>query len=345
MISESQAANSATCLCARAAERPAPARSLAELLAAAPEARILEADAATLALILPHFEQAAAVTSGPCALMAEFGGYARPRLAGQPLRPPSARIELRLAPTGREILAATPADPARRLPAGLHLFDPCGETLHRAELAHPEDLLALAAFEADLVSAAPPPPAERAPSLPSLPIIRQARALWWEAEPHRHLDDLLIDGGRARAHCLPHLGAEAARRVDPLVLDHLLVHLARRGTAFQRAAVRPGAAQLHAGPLEAVAPEGGLLRLKAGASLMALDLEKLAACWLTRCGQGWARSSALELYDAEGFCFALFRPHPEADLVLRLEWERLLASLPEAPPQKARPGASLRRPR
>lgn len=336
MISELQAPHPAACLCARAAERPAPARSLPELLAAAPEARILEADAATLALILPHFEQAAAVTAGPYALMSEFGGYARPRLAGQPLRPPSARIELRLAPTGREILALAPADPERRLPAALHLFDACGAALHRAELAHPEDLLSLTALGAEALAGAPPAPAERAPSLPSLPAIRQARALWWEAEPCRHLDDLLIDGGRARAHCLPHVGAEAARRIDPRVLDHLLAHLARRRTSFLRGAVRPGAMQLHAGPLEALAPEGGLLRMRSGASLMALDLEGVAACWLTRCGRGWMQSSSLELYDAQGFAVALFGVQPEADLVQRVDWERLAASLPDAPARPRR---------
>lgn len=336
MISDPQAASPAQpapCLCSRAAERPAPARSLAELMAAAKGARILEADAAALALILPFFEQASAVTSGPRALMAESGAYAGLRLAGGPLRPTSRRIQLRIAPTGREILALTPADPERRRPAGLHLFDGCGDLIHRTELAAPGDLATLAGFAAEFAPETPLPAPKlqtRPPRTTSLPAIRQARETWSKIGPHRHLDDAMVEGGRARADHLPHVGAGAARRVDRLILPHLLKHLAERRIPFLRAAIRPGLAQLHAGPLDFAGRDGALLTLRAGESLMALDPEGIAACWLTRCGEGWERVSTLELYDAQGFCLALFSAPPESDLVLKVEWERILASLPEA---------------
>ncbi|MFE3837392.1 hypothetical protein [Pseudogemmobacter sonorensis] len=311
----------------------APEPSLAALMRARPDARSLDADAETLALFLPLFERASASTIGPHALINQRGGYGPAQLAGRPPRGHGGRICLRLAAGQGETLVGTGAVPALRQPAALHLFDVAGELVHRAELAAPEDLAVLEAVTAQLGPrmaplTAPLPEVPRRVPVPSLPAIRQARAGWWKTAPHQHLDALMADGGPRRAHCLPHLGGGAARRVDPRGLRAFAGHLARMALPFSRAVPRPGCLQTHAGPVELLSPEGTLLLLHSGPSLMALELSAVAACWRTRWADGGGCRTMLELYDAGGMCLALLGPDTAGCTAGRRAWERLAETLP-----------------
>ncbi|PZQ48401.1 MAG: hypothetical protein DI556_14765 [Rhodovulum sulfidophilum] len=320
----------------------APAPDLATLVATRPDARLLDAGAEELALLLPQFARATASTVGGAALLSEGGGYAQPRMAGARLASPAGRVALRLSAGRGERLAYTAADPARGAPAALHLFDPAGRTTHRAEIAAPEDLLLLAALVAQIPTGAGEIPVvpDTAPAvIPHLPTIRHARAHWPRAELARHIDDLVLDGGRSRRACLPHVGPGAARRIEPRVLDHVLDLLARRRFTFRRAVIRPGCLQSHEGVLDSLWPEGDLLVMTSARATMALDLERVADVWVTALGPaGGERATALELYDHDGAAIAAFLPATRGELGHAAAWDALLASLP-APRSAARAGA------
>jgi putative heme degradation protein len=169
MITSPDAAHRQGCGCGvqSCAARPQPPRSYAELMALGVQACRLDADAETLALILPLFGRPSASTLGPYALLNERGAYGPAQLAGRNPRRSCARLALRLAPGHGEVLICTAADPDRRIPAALHLFDAAGAILHRTEIAAPEDLVTLDAVTRQLgTDAAPlaPPLAARDPS-------------------------------------------------------------------------------------------------------------------------------------------------------------------------------------
>ena len=331
MITSPDAAHRRGCGCGgQRALRPEPPRSFAELMALGIEACRLDADAETLALILPLFGRPSASTLGPYALLNERGAYGPAQLAGRNPRRSCARLALRLAPGHGEVLIRTAADPGRRIPAALHLFDASGAIVHRTEIAAPEDLVTLEAVTRQLgTNAAPvvPPVVAPQPFLPSLPAIRQARALWPIADRQRHFDDLVVDGGKRRASCLPHLGKENARRVDPRRIGGFLQLLARAGVAFTRSVIRPGCVQSFTGMAEILPSKANLTLLHAGASLMALDLSAVAGCWLTARAQGGERSTMLELYDSDGAAIAVFDGDETLCVRQRNIWDRLAATL------------------
>lgn len=317
---------------ARGAGDAPPPRDIGALVATHPGARFLDMDTHTLALILPQFEAATATTAGPATLLSERGGYAKPRMAGERLASPPGRIALRLVAGRGEHIACTAADPGRREPAALHLFDRGGRLTHRTQIATPGDLLTLAALLAEIPTLAPslPAPDVVAPAArptPYLPAIRHARETWATAELVRHIDDLVLDGGQARRTCLPHVGAAAARRVDPLVIGHLLREVAQRRLPFRHVAVRAGCVQTREGALDTLRPEGDLLLMRSGTALMALDLGCIMDAWVTCLGPAGRRSRALELYASDGTCAAAFLPPTQAPAA-QTAWDRLLASLP-----------------
>lgn len=297
---------------------------------AGPEVRQLAADAETLAMVLPVFGRAVATTIGPHALISETGSYAAAELAGQPSRPGTgSRIGLRLAAGRGERLFYIPADPARRRPATLHLIDPLGRIAHRTELAAPEDILMLSSMLPELDPGAPEPiaPEEEPPRVLSLPAIRQARAQWWFCSACRHQDDFLLDGGGQRRDCLPHLGANAARRVEPGILPSLLEHLSHSGLPFTRAVARLGCMHAMSEVVQETAQESRMTVLRSGSGLMAIDLNAVRQCWLTRWGHGVNGLVMLELYDAKGRCIGYFGADTRNGLAARQEWDRLATGL------------------
>lgn len=314
------------------AEFARPVRDLPGLAASDPQAQSLDADGETFALMLPVFGRVVATTSGPHALLSETGGYGPAQLAGRLPRPAPGRISMRFASGHGEHLAHSPADPAQRRPAALHLFDRHGRLAHRTEIVTPEDMITLSSMVSELgprplERQAEPPPA---PGLPYLPAIRAARDSWWAAHHFSHQDAILPDGGTARLMAMPHLPAGAARRIAPAVLAAFLDHLCHRAQSFSRSVYRPGCQQCHAGPVSSLQREGDLVLMRSGASLMALAPRAVRQCWLTRQGYGAVQLMVLELYDAAGLCIATFGNDPAAGSIGRAEWNRLLAALPDA---------------
>jgi putative heme degradation protein len=273
----------------------------------------LEAEAELLALVLPLFDRAAATTVGPHALAHQRGGYAAPRLLGRRRRFPGGRVVLALASGRGEQLILSPADVARRLPAALHLFDRDGALLHRTELCASADLLALEAVAADFglpfqPRSAPTQPCLSAPPRLSEPppdmigTILAARRAWDGRCCDSHLDELALDGGCSRAALLPHLGRDRAQLLDPACLPGLLALLAQTAVPFGRHVLRPGCIQAQSGVVTQLLVAGRMRVLQGGPAMMALDLDGVARCWLTR----WSDLGAvLELYDSTGQGIAL----------------------------------------
>ena len=303
------------------------AADIATLLAARPDARLLDAGADTLALLLPQFEGVAAATIGRAACAFQFGAYARPRLAGGRFASPPGRIALRLAPGRGERIVHVPGDGAETL----RLVDAGGRLAHRARIAAPADRARLMAFLKEIPERARPVALSVPPvAVASLPAIRRAREEWAEAETAAHADDWLLDGGRTRRTCLPHLKSEA-RRIDPRAIGPFVAHLARTRRPFRCVVARPGCLQLQDGPLDGFRHQGGRLFLRARRGVVMLDLAGIAGAWVTRIGRGRERAHALEFYDADGCAAAAFLPPGEPDPCRNTVWEILLASLPRAP--------------
>lgn len=312
--------------------QPDPPRTLAALVGTGRAVLELEADAETLGLVLPLFARVSATTTGPHALLSERGGYGPVRLAGQGLSGIGKKISLRLTSGRAERVVLTEADPAQRLPAALHLFDAGGHLRHRAEIAAPEDLLVLASI-ADQLGAAPvtrvPEPVPAKPAQSSIPVIRRAQAVWGQMDARAHLDEIVLDGGQARSGSLRHLGGDVARPVPLDRLGPFLRHLAETRIAFRRSVPRPGCLQTHSGPAEVLPTGPGPVVLRSRASLFALDLAGVAACWVTQWQAPAGPNGVLELYDDSGHCLALLSAGSRIAREITL-WNRLAALLPEA---------------
>ncbi|MFT4014890.1 MAG: hypothetical protein QM682_16170 [Paracoccus sp. (in: a-proteobacteria)] len=319
-------------------EQADPPRTLTALLASEQAAgaavQAIAADAETLGMVLPMFDRVSATTAGPHALLSERGGYAPVRLAGQRQPPMHKRIFLRLASGRGERVVMTAADPARRRPAGLHLFAADGQLCHRTEISAPEDLLVLAGLCAELadgpVAALPPggvPPAAEPSRAPvSIPLIRHTRSEWPGMTEAMHLDEILLDGGVGRAACLRHLGNAFARPVPPGRLTPFLHHLAGHRVAFRRIVTRPGCLQSHSGAAELVPTGNDLLLLRSKASLFALDNTAITACWLTWWDLDGDPRAVVEVYGGDGLCLALLTGRAESAQEAEL-WTRLAGLL------------------
>lgn len=318
-----------------------PPRTLAALVAEADAVgmvlQTLAADAETLGLVLPIFGRVAATTTGPHALLSERGGYGPVRLAGQRGLMLRKRICLRLTSGRGEHLVMTPADPARRRPAALHLLTATGLLCHRTEVSAPEDLLLLTGLCAQLAGGSlnaltvpqDDPDTRPAPCPASIPLIRRAQSEWQGMDETAHLDEILLDGGPARANCLRHLGQGLARPIQPARILPFLSHLAGLRIPFRRIVTRPGCLQSHSGATELVSAAGNdLVLLRSKASLFALDCSAIASGWLTRWDLDGGAQNVVELYGQDGQCLALltgrWKPAKEADL-----WNRLTAMLAE----------------
>lgn len=313
---------------------------LAALVALGLPLQGLVLDPARMARILPQFGHIAATTAGPHAQMVQRGGYG------------AAGIRLRLAAGPGAVLVASAADPARRIPAALHLFAADGALLHRTQIAAPQDMAVLAALLGRHGAPCPtlPPRAAQAAAGPlCLTALRAARDGWGAMTAKAHCRALLRDGlaqgrtpGLARARCLPHLPGEAARRIEPAALWDLLPGVAHAGLPLRRAVVRPGCLQVQGGCLDRAAPDGRRLVLQAGDGQMALDLSAVAACWLTRWDSGQAGRMVLELFDATDRPIAFFASDGAPGSLACGEWTRRVLRLTAAPAPGAAPRLRLR---
>ncbi|MEM6384551.1 MAG: hypothetical protein AAF739_17945, partial [Pseudomonadota bacterium] len=158
----------------------------------------------------------------------------------------------------------------------------------------------------------------------------QARRQWSSMSFGDHLDDILKDGGPGRLRTLRTCKPEEVRKIDPHVLEHVLLHLVQRRLPFLQIVTSRGLMQSHYGTLDFANVEDGLLFLHSGHSMMVLDLDAIAHVYsVMRCDAG-VDVPMLEIYDTMDRCIAVLACDVDEQRTPLNQWRDIITSLPSA---------------
>ena len=154
-----------------------------------------------------------------------------------------------------------------------------------------------------------------------LSTVRRAIESWDDSDPGSHLNDMVLDEGRTRLQCLPHVGKGRAWQVASYPLCSFLTFLCDRKISFIRGVVAKGILQLDRGPLVMDHTSNGLMFMQGGSRSFSIDTKKIYQLWVTAFGQHWQ----LELYSRDGKALAIFAADP---FYPKDHWRDLLNALP-----------------
>ena len=314
-------ANRSACLClAQGAVLPQTLHDLDASIGLTP----LHGDLETLALIGTQINSGIISTNNGVALLSQMGGYASMTTTAMPHRLSLKRINLRVAPHHTVHLARSEVSDSGR--QTLVVADDVGEIYHRIEVAEPYDKAVIAALDAD--SRESRPTQQLAPRMPpinivSLSAVLCARATWEGYDTGRHLNDILVDGGKTRSKTLPHIGKNKAWPVLVKALKHFITHLHTSSISYAQNVLGKGL-------IQSIIAKGGTPRLLDKILIIqnehhsfALDLMQVDSVWVTTIGLFYQ----LEIYAADGRTIAVLGADPKGDL---RQWNALLCSLPLA---------------
>lgn len=311
-----QRAKQSNCLCAGAQDIP---RTVSAQRALGP-VDALEGDLETLALLGTQLGDALITTRNGAALITGKGGYAPYQPTSAPLRLSRSRVNLRIAPDARIQLYCA------REKAGvssLIVATSAGEILHRIVTRGGFDELVVSALDTcqNPSLSQTETPSSQAANIISLAAIRSARATWQQCDTGEHLNDMMADRGVSRAQSLPHVGQRNAWQVVVETMPSFMTYLIDKRIGHARLVPGTGLIQgdLVRGGTASLA--GAILLIESGVQRFALDLDQIAAAWVTRLGV----LSQLELYDEMGQAIAVIAADPMSNFT---EWNTLLASLP-----------------
>lgn len=301
--------------------------------------RLLKGGLEPLNMMAPEFFDPVATTIGPNSLITDRGRYAPLQFGNMRFRCNSHRIAVRTSradPAYEEkcLVAIAEFDTGRRWSAGLHVFNDHGRIVHRIDLPHADDELVLAAAGGTAqtwhgaLAFLEQDNAEPESNVISLAPYIAARDKWDRFSLEDHLDDIIVDGGRSRLKRLRRLGLENAWPVSRAVLPSMFGHLEHQRVDFTRIVPQPTLLQANRGPLDGVRLRQNLALLYCKDSIMALDLSSVAECWIVAYGSDGHRLPALELYDGNDMCQALFLVDRSAPVASLASWGDLLGSLP-----------------
>ncbi|MCH2069344.1 MAG: hypothetical protein MK208_19060 [Shimia sp.] len=293
-------------------------RTLAALQAQA-EVTFVEGGLDTVGLIGAQLSDALISTNNGAALLSSMGGLSRLQDITRPFHISRSRVTLRVNPTTQVQLARTAG---RAGPDTVLLVtDPQDHVSLRIEANGGYDALVLPALDQDAQSDLTAAPTVEHTNIVSLAAVRQAKDRWARSDSGMHFNDILKDGGSTRLATLPHVGDGRAWQIQEQVIVSFLTYLIGRRISFSSLVAGCGF-------LQGVIFQDGDIRLLDKILLVncdrrhfAVDLSKVASCWVSRFGA----VSHLEFYAADGKAIAVLAPDPHNDLG---HWNDLLASLP-----------------
>ncbi|MEM8541460.1 MAG: ChuX/HutX family heme-like substrate-binding protein [Pseudomonadota bacterium] len=292
-------------------------------------------------MLASDFYDARSTTIGKNSFMTDRGIYGAVQFAGDALDVSSSHMNLRLGFDVKSLdngcaLAISNLAEDDMLPEALHLFRGDGEIVHRSDLLNDDDVLIAHAAQHSLPSwtgSATFIEAENRNARNSSNVIELAPFLnthnkWASMSLEDHLDDIIKDGGQQRSKSMQHIGIEYARPINPKVVPHFLVHLARIKLPFTRIVIQRSIAQLHSGAIDDLNAFDQMMFVHAGKSLLVLDIPTIHSCWAVSYKRYKTKIESLEFYAEDGACVGVIFSDCEGQPCQTKHWNDLVYSLP-----------------
>ena len=315
----SNLASSSTCFCTAGKDTP---RTLADQRQLGPLVAV-EGDLETLALLGTQLSDALITTNNGAALLTGKGGYGPSQNTSSPFRISRNRINLRVCPcTNVQIFHAKDTAGSR----SLVVATPDGSITHRIVTRSDYDERVITALDdyEEGFSLPNQSSSKAASNVVSLSAVRTARENWDRNDTGHHLNDILFDGGATRMHTLPHIGRNKAWQIIPETLPSFISYLLDK--RFGHARLVPGSGFIQGDLVRegTASVVGSILLTRSAEQHFALDLDQVAAVWVTRIGP----VSQIEIFDVDRRTIAILAADPMTNLP---DWNELLASLPQVP--------------
>ncbi len=219
----------------------------------------------------------------------------------------------------------------------LQFFDIDGVAVHKIYLTKDSDLAAFDALVArfrspeqtsDIVIAPLPP--KRADRPDSEIDVANFHKHWRALQDTHDFFGLLQEFGVGRAQAMRLAEREFAYPVAASSLRQTLETAAQTGTPIMCFVGNPGCIQIHTGPVETLKAMGPWYNVLDPTFNLHLREDAIHSAWVVRKPTSDGIVTSLELFDADGFCFAQFfgerKPgKPELD-----PWREIVAALPRA---------------
>jgi putative hemin transport protein len=217
--------------------------------------------------------------------------------------------------------------------ASLQVFDAAGEAVHKVYATEATDRAAwetLVDALADPLAPAPvfedPPGPE--PERPDAAIDAAALRAGWAALEHSHdFFGLLRRVGASRAQAMRLGGPEFARPVGRGAARAALEAASAGRVPLMIFVGNRGCVQIHAGPVERIEMRGPWLNVLDPRFNLHLRADRIAGAWVVRKPSLRGDVHSLELFDADGFCFAQVFGERRPGETERADWRALIGEL------------------
>lgn len=273
-----------------------------------------------------------ALTRNEACVSERHGVYAKPSFhgaMGQVLGEIDLRLFLRHWAYGYAVTEQTKS--GERL--SLQFFDGAGDAVHKIYATDGTDR---ELFDALITRHADPEalPALYAPPLPEPEeladeeIDAEGLRYNWRKLNHSHEFSGLLRRFRAtRLQAMRLGGPEFTRRVRPSAAEHLLVEAASRGVPLMIFVGNRGCMQIYSGVVNRVARVNGWMNVLDPRFNLHLRADLIDEAWVVRKPSAHGEVHALELFDADGFCFAQFLGERKPGTTERGDWRALVTAL------------------
>lgn len=244
-------------------------------------------------------------------------------------------IDLRIFPAHWRHAFAVLEETKDGLRRSLQIFDAEGTAVHKIFQKPSTDIAAFDALIAawadadqspDFIAAAPAP---AAPDRPDSEIdVAGLRARWSALQDTHDFFAMLRKAGAGRLQALRLAGPDFAGQVETASLARALELARERGVPVMVFVGNPGCIQIHTGPVGNLKRMGPWFNVLDPGFNLHLREDRIASAWIVRKPTRDGQVTSLELFDADGFCFAqLFGARKPGKPELEF-WRAILAALP-----------------
>lgn len=238
-------------------------------------------------------------------------------------------IDLRLFMTHWATGFAVEEEVASGLRLSLQFFDGAGQAVHKIYATQATNRTVLDGLIERWVGPMPDlaitPPAEAPPDRPDAAInVPRLRKAWLEMQDTHQFFGLLKQNSVGRKQALRLVGEDLAFQAEGTAVTQMLHGAAASQTPIMVFVRNPGCIQIHTGPVERIAPMGPWINVLDPAFNLHLRTDRVAETWIVRKPTKDGIVTSLEVFDADGDCFAMFFGARKPGQTERTAWRDVL---------------------